>query len=145
MWTHRGCELEPHRVSQLGELEKVVRVAIGDRDTEADVFAPDLAQLEECAHPVIEAVLQSTKIVIGRRKSLDADAKTEIRELTGECDHALGEVAVGGDDDAVGLGTNDLDDLWQVFTKEGFSAGDVHELERRQGPEICRSDLLGRR
>lgn len=79
-----------------------------------------------------EAVGQPADLVVGPLQALDGDADPDLGELLAEVHDAVGEVAVRGDDDAVGLLVQLAHDVLEVRADEGLAPRDVGEVHARE-------------
>lgn len=124
----RRGELHAQVVGDLVEGHQVGRVEVLHRHAEAHVGMLELDELLERGVAAVVAVLQAADLVVGLLQPLDGDADTDIGELLAQVDDAVGEEAVGGDDDAVGLLVEFAHDVLEVLADEGLAAGDVGEV-----------------
>ena len=121
-------ELHAQLVGDLVERHQVGGVEVLDRHAEADVGVLELDELLERGVAAVVAVLQAADRVVGLLQALDGDADADVGELLAQVDDAVGEEAVGGDDDAVGLLVELAHDVLKVLADEGLAAGDVGEV-----------------
>lgn len=124
----RRGELHAQVVGDLVEGHQVGRVEVLHRHAEAHVGMLELDELLERGVAAVVAVLQAADLVVGLLQPLDGDADTDIGELLAQVDDAVGEEAVGGDDDAVGLLVEFAHDVLEVLADEGLAASDVGEV-----------------
>lgn len=124
----RRGELHAQLVGDLVEGHQVGRVEVLHRHAEANVRVLELDELLERGVAAVVAVLQAADLVVGLLQALDGDADTDVGELLAQVDDAVGEEAVGGDDDAVGLLVELAHDVLEVLADEGLAAGDVGEV-----------------
>ena len=138
-------ELHAQLVGDLVERHQVGGVEVLDRHAEADVGVLELDELLERGVAAVVAVLQAADRVVGLLQALDGDADADVGELLAQVDDAVGEEAVGGDDDAVGLLVELANDVLEVLADEGLAAGDVGEvhlgelLDRLDGQLLLRA------
>lgn len=99
----RRGELHAQLVGDLVEGHQVGRVEVLHRHAEAHVGVLELDELLERGVAAIVAVLQASDLVVGLLQALDGDADADVGELLAQVNDAVGEEAVGGDHDAVGL------------------------------------------
>ena len=121
-------ELHAQLVGDLVEGHQVGRVEVLHRHAEAHVGVLELDELLERGVAAVVAVLQAADLVVGLLQALDGDADADVGELLAQVDDAVGEEAVGGDDDAVGLLVELAHDVLEVLADEGLAAGDVGEV-----------------
>lgn len=88
----------------------------------------ELDELLERGVAAVVAVLQAADLVVGLLQTLDGYADADVGELLAQVDDAVGEEAVSGDHDAVGLLVELAHDVLEVLTNEGLAAGDVGEV-----------------
>ena len=124
----RRGELHAQLVGDLVEGHQVGRVEVLHRHAEAHVGMLELDELLERGVAAVVAVLQAADLVVGLLQPLDGDADADVGELLAQVDDAVGEEAVGGDDDAVGLLVEFAHDVLEVLADEGLAAGDVGEV-----------------
>lgn len=124
----RRGELHAQLVGNLVEGHQVGRVEVLHRHAEAHVGVLELDELLERGVAAVVAVLQAADLVVGLLQALDGDADADVGELLAQVDDAVGEEAVGGDDDAVGLLVELAHDVLEVLSDEGLAAGDVGEV-----------------
>lgn len=124
----RRGELHAQLVGDLVERHQVGRVEVLHRHAEAHVGVLELDELLESGVAAVVSVLQAADLVVGLLQALDGDADTDVGELLAQVDDAVGEEAVGGDDDAVGLLVELAHDVLEVLADEGLAAGDVGEV-----------------
>lgn len=124
----RRGELHAQLVGNLVEGHQVGRVEVLHRHAEAHVGVFELDELLERGVAAVVAVLQAADLVIGLLQALDGDADADVGELLAQVDDAVGEEAVRGDDDAVGLLVELAHDVLEVLADEGLAAGDVGEV-----------------
>lgn len=124
----RRGELHAQLVGDLVEGHQVGRVEVLHRHAEAHVGVLELDELLERGIAAVVAVLQAADLVVGLLQALDGDADADVGELLAQVDDAVGEEAVGGDDDAVGLLVELAHDVLEVLSDEGLAAGDVGEV-----------------
>lgn len=105
----------------------------------------ELDELLERGVAAVVAVLQAANLVVSLLQALDGDADTDVVELLAQVDDAVGEEAVGGDHDAVGLLIELANNVLEVLADEGLAAGDVGEvhlgelLDRLDGQLLLRA------
>lgn len=124
----RRGELHAQLVGDLVERNQVGRVEVLHRHAEAHVGVLELDELLERGVAAVVAVLQAADLVVGLLQALDGDADADVGELLAQVDDAVGEEAVGGDHDAVGLLVELAHDVLEVLADEGLAAGDVCEV-----------------
>ena len=124
----RRGELHAQLVGDLVEGHQVGRVEVLHRHAEAHVGVLELNELLERGVAAVVAVLQAANLVVGLLQALDGDADADVGELLAQVDDAVGEEAVRGDDDAVGLLVELAHDVLEVLADEGLAAGDVGEV-----------------
>ena len=124
----RRCELHAQLVRDLVEGHQVGSVEVLHRHAEAHVGVLELDELLERGIAAVVAVLQAADLVVGLLQPLDGDADADVGELLAQVDDAVGEEAVGGDHDAVGLLVELAHDVLEVLADEGLAAGDVGEV-----------------
>ena len=124
----RRGELHAQLVGDLVERDQVGRVEVLHRHAEAHVGVLELDELLERGVAAVVAVLQAADLVVGLLQALDGDADADVGELLAQVDDAVGEEAVGGDHDAVGLLVELAHDVLEVLADEGLAAGDVCEV-----------------
>lgn len=124
----RRGELHAQLVRDLVERHQVGRVEVLHRHAEADVGVLELDELLERGIAAVVSILQAADLVVGLLQALDGDADADVGELLAQVDDAIGEEAVGGDHDAVGLLVELAHDVLEVLADEGFAAGDVGEV-----------------
>ena len=124
----RRGELHAQLVRDLVERHQVGRVEVLHRHAEAHVGVLELDELLERGVSSVVAVIQAADLVVGLLQALDGDADADVGELLAQVDDAVGEEAVGGDDDAVGLLVELAHDVLEVLADEGLAAGDVGEV-----------------
>ena len=127
MQRRRG-ELHTQFVGDLVERHQVGRVEVLNRHAEAHVGVLELDELLERGVAAVIAVLQAADLVVGLLQTLDGDADADVGELLAQVDDTVGEEAVGGDHDAVGLLVELAHDVLEVLADEGLAAGDVGEV-----------------
>lgn len=124
----RRGELHAQLVGDLVEGHQVGCVEVLHRHAEAHVGVLELDELLERGVAAVVAVLQAADLVVGLLQSLDGDADADVGELLAQVDDAVGEEAVGGNHDAVGLLVELANDVLEVLADEGLAAGDVGEV-----------------
>lgn len=124
----RRGELHAQLVGDLVEGHQVGRVEVLHRHAEANVGVLELDELLERGVAAVVAVLQAADLVVGLLQALDGDADADVGEFLTQVDDAVGEEAVGGDHDAVGLLVELAHDVLEVLADEGLAAGDVGEV-----------------
>lgn len=124
----RRGELHTQLVGDLVEGHQVGRVEVLDRHAEANVGVLELDELLERGVAAVVSVIQAADLVVGLLEALDGDADADVGELLAQVDDAVGEEAVGGDHDAVGLLVELANDVLEVLADEGLTAGDVGEV-----------------
>ena len=141
----RRGELHAKLVGDLVEGHQVGRVEVLDRHAEPDVGVLELDELLERGVAAVVAVLQAADLVVGLLQALDGDADSDVGELLAQVDDAVGEEAVGGDHDSVGLLIELAHDVLEVLADKGLAAGDVGEvhfgelLDRLDGELLLRA------
>ena len=138
----RRSELHAQLVGDLVEGHQVGRVEVLHRHAEAHVGVLELDELLERGVAAVVAVLQAADLVVGLLQALDGDADADVGELLAQVDDAVGEEAVGGDHDAVGLLVELAHDVLEVLTDEGLAAGDVGEVHLRELLDGLDGELL---
>lgn len=124
----RRGELHTQLVGDLVERHQVGRVEVLDRHAEAHVGVLELDELLERGVAAVVAVIQASNLVVGLLQPLDGDADADVGELLAQVDDAVGEEAVRGNHDAVGLLVELAHDVLEVLADEGLAAGDVGEV-----------------
>lgn len=124
----RRGELHAQLVGDLVEGHKVGRVEVLHRHAEANIWVLELDELLERGVAAVVSVIQAADPVVGLLQALDGDADADVGELLAQVDDAVGEEAVGGDHDAVGLLVELAHDVLKVLANEGLAAGDVCEI-----------------
>lgn len=124
----RRGELHAQLVRDLVEGHQVGRVEVLHRHAEAHVGVLELHELLERGVAAVVAVFQAADLVVGLLQALDGDADADVGELLAQVDDAVGEEAVGGDHDAVGLLVELAHDVLEVLADKGLAAGDVGEV-----------------
>lgn len=124
----RRSELHAQLVGDLVEGHQVGRVEVLHRHAEAHVGVLELDELLERGVAAVVSVIQAADLVVGLLQALDGDADADVGELLAQVDDAVGEEAVGGDHDAVGLLVELAHDVLEVLADEGLAAGDVGEV-----------------
>lgn len=124
----RRGKLHAQLVRDLVEGYQVGRVEVLHRHAEAHVGVLELDELLERGVAAVIAVIQAADLVVGLLQALNGDADADVGELLAQVDDAVGEEAVGGDDDAVGLLVELANDVLEVLANEGLAAGDVGEV-----------------
>lgn len=124
----RRGELHAQLVGNLVEGHQVGRVEVLHRHAEPDIGVLELDELLERGVAAVVSVVQAADLVVGLLQALDGDADADVRELLAQVDDAVGEEAVGGDHDAVGLLVELAHDVLEVLADEGLAAGDVGEV-----------------
>lgn len=124
----RRGELHAQLVGNLVEGHQVGRVEVLHRHAEAHVGVLELDELLERGVAAVVSVIQAADLVVGLLQALDGDADADVGELLAQVDDAVGEEAVRGDDDAVGLLVELAHDILEVLADEGLAAGDVGEV-----------------
>ena len=102
----------------------------------------ELDELREGGVASVVSVIQAADLVVGLLKALDGDADADVGELLAQVDDAVGEEAVGGDHDAVGLLVELAHDVLEVLADEGLAAGDVGKVHRRELLDGLDGELL---
>lgn len=124
----RRGELHAQLVGDLVEGHQVGRVEVLHRHAEANIWVLELDELLERSVAAVVSVIQAADLVVGLLQALDGDADADVGELLAQVDDAVGEEAVGGDHDAVGLLVELANDVLEVLADEGLAAGDVGEV-----------------
>lgn len=124
----RRGELHAQLVGDLVEGHQVGRVEVLHRHAEANIWVLELDELLERGVAAVVSVIQAADLVVGLLQALDGDADADVGELLAQVDDAVGEEAVGGDHDAVGLLVELANDVLEVLADEGLAAGDVGEV-----------------
>lgn len=138
----RRGELHAQLVGDLVERHQVGRVEVLYRHAEAHVGVLELDELLERGVAAVVAVLQAADLVVGLLQALDGDADANVGELLAQVDDAVGEEAVGGDHDAVGLFVELAHDVLEVLADEGLAAGDVGEVHLGELLDSLNGELL---
>lgn len=138
----RRGELHAQLVGDLVERHQVGRVEVLYRHAEAHVGVLELDELLERGVAAVVAVLQAADLVVGLLQALDGDADANVGELLAQVDDAVGEEAVGGDHDAVGLLVELAHDVPEVLADEGLAAGDVGEVHLGELLDCLDGELL---
>lgn len=121
-------ELHAQLIGDLVEGHQVGRVEVLHRHAEAHVGVLELDELLKGGVASVVSVIQAADLVVGLLQALDGDADADVGELLTQVDDAVGEEAVGGDYDAVGLLVELAHDVLEVLADEGLAAGDVGEV-----------------
>ena len=124
----RRGELHAQLVRDLVEGHQIGRVEVLHRHAEAHVGVLELDELLERGVAAVVSVIQAADLVVGLLQALDGDADADVGELLAQVDDAVGEEAVRGDDDAIGLLVELAHDVLEVLADEGLAAGDVGEV-----------------
>jgi len=133
---HRLGELRALGGDELVEVEEVVGVVDLDGHGEAEVIDADVSQRVGRAHRPLEAVANPAHAVVCLSQTLDADADRDVRMSACSGSQVVGEVAVGGNLQSVGLGRLDVHDLKQIPADRRLAIGDSHAAEAiRKLPE----------
>lgn len=138
----RRSELHAQLVGDLVEGHQVGRVEVLHRHAEAHVGVFELDELLERGVAAVVSVIQAADLVVGLLQTLDGDADADVGELLAQINDAVGEEAVGGDDDAVGLLVELAHDVLEVLTDERLAAGDVGEVHLRELLDGLDGELL---
>ena len=138
----RRGELHAQLVGELVERHEVPGVSVLHRHTEAHVRVLHLHEPLQSLVAALEAVGQAADLVVGVLQALDGDADADLGELLAEVDDAVGEEAVGGDDDAVALLVELAHDVLQVRADEGLPSRDVREVHARELLNRVERELL---
>lgn len=138
----RRGELHAQLVGDLVEGHQVGRVEVLHRHAEAHVGVLELDELLERGVAAVVAVLQAADLVVGLLQALDGDADADVGELLAQVDDAVGEEAVGGNDDAVGLLVELAYDVLEVLADKGLAAGDVGEVHLGELLDCLDGELL---
>ena len=137
-----GGELHAELVGKLVQRHQVRSVAILHRHAKAHVRVLHFHELLERLVAAVEAVLGTADLIVGLLQTLDGDADSHLGEFLGKGDDAVGEEAVGGDDDAVGLLVQLAHDIRKVGPDEGLATGDVGEVHARELLDHVEGELL---
>ena len=138
----RRRKLHPHLVRDAVERHEVGRVFVLHRHPEADVLHPHGAQGFQGLVTALVAVRQAADGVVRLLQALDGDADADLRELPAQVHDPVGEKAVGGDHDAVGLFIQLPHDLLQVGADKRLAAGDVGKIHGGQLFDRFHADLI---
>lgn len=138
----RRSELHAQLVGDLVEGHQVGRVEVLHRHAEAHVGVFELDELLERGVAAVVSVIQAADLVVGLLQTLDGDADADVGELLAQINDAVGEEAVGGDDDTVGLLVELAHDVLEVLTDERLAAGDVGEVHLRELLDGLDGELL---
>lgn len=138
----RRSELHAQLVGNLVEGHQVGRVEVLHRHAEAHVGVFELDELLERGVAAVVSVIQATDLVVGLLQTLDGDADADVGELLAQINDAVGEEAVGGDDDAVGLLVELAHDVLEVLADKRLAAGDVGEVHLRELLDGLDGELL---
>lgn len=138
----RRGELHAQLVGDLVEGHQVGSVEVLHRHSEADVGVLEFDELLERGVASVVTVLKAADLVVGLLQALDGDADANVGELLTQVDDAVGEEAVGGDDDAVGLLVELAHDVLEVLSDEGLAAGDVGEVHLGELLDSLDGELL---
>ena len=88
----------------------------------------ELDELLERGVAAVVAVLQAADLVVGLLQALNGDSDADVGELLAQVDDAVGEEAVGGNHDAVGLLVELAHNVLEVLSDERLTTGDVGEV-----------------
>ena len=135
-------ELHAQLIGDLVEGHQVGRVEVLHRHAEAHVGVLELDELLEGGVASVVSVIQAADLVVGLLQALDGDADADVGELLAQVDNAVGEEAVGGDHDTVGLLVELAHDVLEVLSDEGLAAGDVCEIHLRELLDGLDGELL---
>lgn len=138
----RRGELHAQLVGDLVEGHQVGRVEVLHRHAEAHVGVLELDEFLERGVAAVVSVIQAADLVVGLLQALDGDADADVGELLAQVDDAVGEEAVGGDDDAVGLLVELAHDVLEVLSDEGLAASDVGEVHLGELLDSLDGELL---
>lgn len=124
----RRGELHAQLVGEPVEGDQVGGVAVLHRHAEAHVGVAGLDELLQGLVAALEPVRQAADLVVGGLQALDGHADADPGELLAQLHDAVGEVAVGRDDDAVRLLVELPHNVPQVGPHERLAARDVGEV-----------------
>ena len=127
-----GGKLHPHLIRQAVEGHEVGGVLVLHGHAEAHVLHPHLPELFQGGVAAVVAVGEAADLIVGLLEALDGDADTDVRELPAQVEDAVGEEAVGGDDDAVRLLPQLPHNVLQVGADERLATSNVREVHLRQ-------------
>lgn len=128
----RRGEFHVHLVGQKIQRDQIGRVLVLDRHTEADILHSHVNKRFQRRISTVESVLQAADLIVSLLQPLDRDADPDLRKLFAQVNNAIGEKAVGGNDDAVALFIELTDDLFEILTDEGLSARDIGKVHPRE-------------
>lgn len=137
-----GCELHTHLIGNLVERHKIWGIEILHRHTEAYVRMIELDELLERRITALVAVRDATDGVVGLLEALDGNANTDLGELFAQINDAIGEEAVGGDHNAVGLLVELTHDVLEIRSDERLATRDIGEIHLGKLLDGLEGDLL---
>lgn len=137
-----GCELHTHLIGNLVERHKIWGIEVLHRHTEAYVRMIELDELLERRITALVAIRDPTNGVIGLLEALDGNADTNLRELFAQINDSIGEEAVGGDHDAVGLLVELTHDVLEIRSDERLATRDIGEIHLGKLLDGLEGDLL---
>lgn len=138
----RSRKLHSKLVGQLVERDEVLGILVLNSHAETNVRMLHLNELLERLVSALEPVRKPANLVVGLLKTLDGDANSHLGELLTEVEDSIGEIPVGGDDDAVALLVELAYDVLEVSTNERLAARDVGEVHARELLDRLERELL---
>ena len=137
-----GGELHAELVGKLVQLHQVRSVAILHRHAKAHVRVFHFHKLLERLVAAVEAILETTDLIVGLLQALDGDANSHLGEFLGKSDDAIRKEAIGGNDDTVGLLVQLAHDICKVGPDKGLTTGDVGEVHTWELLDHVEGELL---
>ena len=125
-------KLHTHLVGEFIERHKVGRILVLHSHAEAHILQAHLTELLQGSITTVEAIVQSTNLIVGLLQTLDGDTDANLRKLRSQVDDTVGEEAVGRDHDAVTLLIKLTHDVLQVRADERLATCDVGEIHLGQ-------------
>ena len=138
----RSRKLHSKLVGQLVERNEVLGILVLNSHAEANVRMLHLNELLKRLVSTLESVRKPANLVVGLLKTLDRDANSHLGELLTEVEDSIGEIPVGGDDDAVALLVELAHDVLEVDADERLAARDVGEVHARELLDRLERELL---
>lgn len=137
-----GCELHTHLIGNLVERHEIWGIEVLHRHTEAYVRMIELDELLERRITALVAIRDPTNGVVGLLEALDGNADTNLRELFAQINDSIGEEAVGGYYDTVGLLIELAHDVLEIRSDERLAARDIGEIHLGKLLNGLKGDLL---
>lgn len=137
-----GCELHTHLIGNLVERHKIWGIEVLHRHTEAYVRMIELDELLERRITALVAIRDPTNGIVCLLEALNGDADTDLRELFAQINDSIGEEAVGGDHDAVGLLVELAHDVLEIRSDERLATRDIGEIHLGKLLDGLEGDLL---